>query len=147
MAATESWLASSTAKLFLRLAIATISLMRWLYNYGLITNKATDRFFRWAKLLELVLVGQIALEGVVHLLDDLADGHPGGADPLALEPGNGFGTIYPLYIIILVAGGFEGRITIPAEAQWPCAILLASFSDALRALETASKKARAKKTA
>jgi hypothetical protein len=52
MAATESWLASSTAKLFLRLAIATISLMRWLYNYGLITNKATDRFFRWAKLLE-----------------------------------------------------------------------------------------------
>jgi len=26
--------------------------MRWLYNYGLITNKATDRFFRWAKLLE-----------------------------------------------------------------------------------------------
>ena len=52
MAATESWLASSTAKLFLQLAIATICLMRWLYNYGLITNKATDRFFRWAKLLE-----------------------------------------------------------------------------------------------
>jgi hypothetical protein len=40
---------------------------------------------------------------------------------------------------ILAVRGFEGRITIPAEAQGPCAILLASFSDALRALETVSK--------
>ena len=52
MAFIEFWLTSSTAKLFLRLAITTISMMRWLYNYGLITNKATDRFFRCAKLLE-----------------------------------------------------------------------------------------------
>jgi hypothetical protein len=52
MASIEFWLAFSAAKLFLRLAIATIRMMRWLYNYGLITNEATDRFFRCAKLLE-----------------------------------------------------------------------------------------------
>jgi hypothetical protein len=52
MASIESLLASSAAKLFLRLAITTIRTMRWLYAYGLITNAATDRFFRCAKLLE-----------------------------------------------------------------------------------------------
>ena len=52
MASIESWLAFSTAKLFLRLAIAIIRTLRWLYNYGLITNEATDKFFRCAKLLE-----------------------------------------------------------------------------------------------
>ena len=52
MAFIEFWLTSSTARLFLRLAITTICMMRWLYNYGLTTNKATNRFFRCAKLLE-----------------------------------------------------------------------------------------------
>jgi hypothetical protein len=52
MASAESWLASFTAQLFLRLAIATIRTMRWLFSYGLITKGATDRFFRCAKFLE-----------------------------------------------------------------------------------------------
>jgi hypothetical protein len=49
MASIESWLLSGAAKLFLRLAIATIRMMRWLYNRGLISEGATDQFFRCAK--------------------------------------------------------------------------------------------------
>jgi hypothetical protein len=43
---------SSIAQLLLRLAVATIRLMQWLYNHQLIGQRATDHFFRAAKRLE-----------------------------------------------------------------------------------------------
>jgi hypothetical protein len=52
MASIETWLVSGAAKLLLRLAIATIRMMRWFYYYRLISKGATDQFFRCAKLFE-----------------------------------------------------------------------------------------------
>ena len=46
------WLISCAARFLLRLAMVTIRLMRWLYNYRLIGQPATERFFRAAKWLE-----------------------------------------------------------------------------------------------
>jgi len=45
--------AVGAARIFLRLAILTIRLMQWLYNHHLIKYNSTDRFFRFAKRLEM----------------------------------------------------------------------------------------------
>ena len=52
MRGVEAVIISLIAQLLLRLAVATIRLMQWLYNRQLIGQPTTDRFFRTAKRLE-----------------------------------------------------------------------------------------------
>ena len=49
----KSVLVSLMARSLLQLAMATIRLMQWLYRHRLISEPATERFFRTAKRLEL----------------------------------------------------------------------------------------------
>jgi len=48
----RAFLIPLAARLLLRLAVATIRLMQWLYRHRLISEQATERFFRTAKRLE-----------------------------------------------------------------------------------------------
>ena len=49
----KSILVSLMARSLLQLAVATIRLMQWLYRYRVISEPATEPFFRTAKRLEL----------------------------------------------------------------------------------------------